>query len=803
MALRTLLRETPPDAARSERPSPVGGAMLWAGTVTYGASTVALLAVLSRHSSKTAFSAVAALLGLSFVISLIPSGIMLRSASLVADGRPPPALTVASSCLIAGVSLVLSPLLALLLHVSVLAAAIVTIQMLVAIPLSIRQGALLGRHRFDAIGTNLAIEGFARFVLGALAGIALGVTGLALGICAGTAVALVVVPRWRSDATLVERPRTSLTATSASLALLGLFVQLDVLIAPSVIERGGATAYDLAAVPSKGVYLALLAIGPLIFPSVRGRPDRHFVLRATAISLAFGVGCTVILVLFRHLIGAVLGRPAADPLEMALLGLAMALAGATGIAISAGIAQGMKHPWPPLALGIVVLLACWPWHPGGLAFSVVVVTSQAGAMVLCLANCMRKISPAPEAAEDVMELFAEAGDPLVPAQAIGRLSESDTAATATAAADHPKISSQRLWIVAVTWRDLAHPSAGGAEVLIDRVLDGLHQRGHRVTLVCGGPVSKHPYEVIDAGGTYSQYLRAPAICLHRFRKADVVIDVQNGMPFFSPLWRRRPSVCLVHHVHTDQWATRFPRPFARVMQAAEHHIMPAVYRNRRYVAISRSTQRALGSLGVPAESVTVIESGVDLHHGYVPPRSDEPLLLSLNRLVPHKRIDLLLRAWEVASPHVPGRLVVAGDGPLLGDLRRQAAPLRRVEVLGRVSEEEKVELLARAWGVLSVAHHEGWGMSMLEGAVFGTPALAVDAPGIRDAVIDGVTGHLVPADNESKLPEVFGQAMVSFVNQHDRRALLGAAALLRAHELGWDRSIDRWEKVLLEASALS
>ena len=82
--------------------------------------------------------------------------------------------------------------------------------------------------------------------------------------------------------------------------------------------------------------------------------------------------------------------------------------------------------------------------------------------------------------------------------------------------------------------------------------------------------------------------------------------------------------------------------------------------------------------------------------------------------------------------------------------------LRRVEVLGRVSEEEKVELLARSWGVLSVAHHEGWGMSMLEGAVFGTPALAVDAPGIRDAVIDGVTGQLVTANNESALPEVFG-----------------------------------------------
>ena len=78
----------------------------------------------------------------------------------------------------------------------------------------------------------------------------------------------------------------------------------------------GATSYDLAAVPSKGVYLALLAIGPLIFPSVRGRPDRRLVLGAASVALAFGAACAGALVLGRHLIADVLGRPPADPLEM-------------------------------------------------------------------------------------------------------------------------------------------------------------------------------------------------------------------------------------------------------------------------------------------------------------------------------------------------------------------------------------------------------------------------------------------------------------------------------------------------------
>jgi glycosyltransferase involved in cell wall biosynthesis len=337
--------------------------------------------------------------------------------------------------------------------------------------------------------------------------------------------------------------------------------------------------------------------------------------------------------------------------------------------------------------------------------------------------------------------------------------------------------------------------------VIDHLLGGLHDRGHQVTLVCGGPVSEHPYEVIDAGGTYSQYLRAPAICARRFRDADVLIDVQNGIPYFSPLWRRRPSVCLVHHVHTDQWKMRFPAPLAGVFKSVERRVMPAVYRNRRYVAISSSTATSLAAIGVRPESITVIESGVDPVSGPVSARSPEPLLLSLNRLVPHKRIDLLLEAWSRAQAHIPGRLVIVGDGPLLSDLQQQAKTIPRAEVVGRVDDATKDDLFARAWAVLSAAHHEGWGMSVLEGAVFGTPTLAVDAPGIRDAVVDGVTGRLVRSADETELPREFGKAMVDFVNDTAQRERYGRAALRRAAGLTWDHAIDRWQRLLYETVA--
>lgn len=356
-------------------------------------------------------------------------------------------------------------------------------------------------------------------------------------------------------------------------------------------------------------------------------------------------------------------------------------------------------------------------------------------------------------------------------------------------------------IVAVSWRDLAHPFAGGAELVIDRLLSGLASRGHDVTLVCGGPVAERgDYAVVNGGGTYTQYLRAPWICLSRYRDADVVIDAENGLPYFSPLWRRGPSVCLVHHVHTDQWRTRFPGPVASAASTIERRVMPAVYRNRLMVAVSSSTAEELRVIGVAEQNIRVIESGVDIPSGPLPQKAAEPLFVSLSRLVPHKRVNLLLEAWMIASRVIPGRLVIAGDGPELDTIRHQASSIPRVEVVGRISEGEKGKLLGQAWAVVSAAHHEGWGMSVMEAAALGTPALAVDAPGIRDAVVNHVTGVLVRAPEEG-LREELAASWVALADS-ERCKAMGVSARRRATQFTWERSVGRWEALLEEVKPL-
>lgn len=341
----------------------------------------------------------------------------------------------------------------------------------------------------------------------------------------------------------------------------------------------------------------------------------------------------------------------------------------------------------------------------------------------------------------------------------------------------------------MAWRDLAHPQAGGSEVLIDRLATGAAARGHEVTLLCGGPVGPRPYRVKDIGGTYTQYLRAPAAYLRHAHDADVLIDVENGIPYFSPLWRRRPVLCVVHHIHHDQWRMRFNAGVARAGWWMERVAMPRLY--DRFLAVSPSTALGLQEIGVPADRIRVLPVGVDLARTTARPSRD-PRFLVLGRLVPHKRVDLVLRAWERVRPRVGGTLAIVGDGPERTALEAQAGP--GVEFLGQVSDAEKARQLEQAWLLVHGAAHEGWGLVLMEAAAAGVPALAMDAPGVRDAVVSGHTGVLAHSEDE------LVRQWIDLAFHCERRTMLGHDAHARAARYSWTASVDAFLDVVDEVA---
>ncbi len=334
-------------------------------------------------------------------------------------------------------------------------------------------------------------------------------------------------------------------------------------------------------------------------------------------------------------------------------------------------------------------------------------------------------------------------------------------------------------IAFMSWRDLANEQAGGSEVFIDRLAVGLQEMGHEVAHLCGGPIGVRSYPVFNMGGTYSQYVRAPFVHHRVARDWDLLVDTENGLPYFSPLWRRKPILACVYHVHSDQWIQRFPFPLAAAGRFAEAKIMPLVYRRVPFMAISSSTAVALESIGIERNRIHVLQSGVDLPSVTVEEKSAEPLFVSAGRLVPHKRIDLLLRVWDRVRSSVGGTLVIMGDGPDRASLEALAG--EGVVFTGRVGEDEKWRLLGSAWALIHPAQHEGWGIVIIEAGSVGTPALGFSVPGVKDAIVDGATGVLVTTEQD------LARKWIELARDDGLRRQLSENARRHASTFRWDQ----------------
>lgn len=338
----------------------------------------------------------------------------------------------------------------------------------------------------------------------------------------------------------------------------------------------------------------------------------------------------------------------------------------------------------------------------------------------------------------------------------------------------PALPPQPRRIVFLARRDFGNEAAGGSELLVDRLAEGLTHLGHQVTLLCGGPAAYRDYRVVSAGGDLGHYLRARSAFQRQIGDCDLLVEVCNGMPYLAPLWHRGPTLCLVNHVHTDLWRMRFNGPLApaaRLGRRLEHWALAGAQRHNLLVAVSPSTAHALRAIGVERERIRVVHNGVE-EPGPPAERSPEPLFLAMGRLVEYKRIDLLLRLWERVRPVTGGRLVIVGDGPERERLEQLAGP--GVEFRGHVSEAEKHRLLCAAWLLLHPSAVEGWGLVVTEAAARETPAIAFDVPGLRDSIVDGETGLLARGESS------FAAAWCTLALSTHRRTLMGKAAGDRA-----------------------
>jgi glycosyltransferase involved in cell wall biosynthesis len=359
-------------------------------------------------------------------------------------------------------------------------------------------------------------------------------------------------------------------------------------------------------------------------------------------------------------------------------------------------------------------------------------------------------------------------------------------------------------VLAVNFRDPAHPEAGGAELHLEHILLEAVRRGFRVTWLAAGfeggaPEAAHRgIRIVRRGSWWSFGAAVPGVLRKEFANPppDLVIEDINKAPCFTPWGTSAPVAVIVPHLFGATAFREAPLPMALSVVLLES-LIPAVYRRSRFHAISESTRDDLARRGIAPGRVAVVHCGIDHEHYRPDPgvrRSATPTVLFIGRLRRYKGLDWMLRAMPALRARVPeARLVVVGDGPHLPALRAATERLGlgdAVEFAGFLALPEKVRRLRESWVLVQPSPKEGWGLTVVEAGACGTAVVAADSPGLRDSVRDGETGLLVPWGDEARLAE----ALARVLEDGALRARLAAGGLAWAARFHWPdcgrRSLD-------------
>jgi len=359
------------------------------------------------------------------------------------------------------------------------------------------------------------------------------------------------------------------------------------------------------------------------------------------------------------------------------------------------------------------------------------------------------------------------------------------------------------------WRDISHPLAGGAEVYVHQLMKRLAERGHTVALFTSTFPGAKERETIDGiehiryGGRFMIYPKA-FFCYkkHIEGRYDAVVESINGAPFLTKLFAKEPVVPLIHQLTKENWHSGLPLPLAFIGYHLEDAML-SIYRGCKTIAPSKSTKSDLERLGFPDVEIVYGASGIE-----APDAGDEtaseiekekaPTLIYLGRLVKSKRVDHALRAFAIIRSTIPNcRLWIVGSGPEEKNLKKLSSELGlygKAYFFGRVSEQDKIQLLSKAHIMLLPAVREGWGLVVLEANACRTPVIGYDVPGLRDSIKDSENGYLVEDGDINALASRASTLLP------DRLALdhLGQSSAHYSKKFSWDKTADGFLSILRE-----
>jgi glycosyltransferase involved in cell wall biosynthesis len=362
-------------------------------------------------------------------------------------------------------------------------------------------------------------------------------------------------------------------------------------------------------------------------------------------------------------------------------------------------------------------------------------------------------------------------------------------------------------ILIINWRDIRNPEAGGAEIYFHEIFKRLAAKGHECTVLAHGFKGGETETVIDGmrvvriGNKFLFNYSVISFLLKNQKEYDLVIEDINKIPFFTPLYVKRPRIHMVMHFFGKTIFKEAFFPLALYVLLMEK-LIPFVYKNEQFVAISNSTADEIRSFGVPTEKIKIVEPGIDTSfYNKVGLKADPPVISYVGRLMKYKNVQFVIRALAQLRKNVPGLILeVGGSGDYIDELKRisvESGVGENVKFLGQITNEQKRELLSRSALFVNPSAKEGWGINNIEANLCETVSLSSDVPGLRDSVQNNVTGLLYNPDNT----EDFCNKAVRLLTDNNLRTEMERAALARAKTFDWNSIAELMGKSIKEFMA--
>ena len=229
-----------------------------------------------------------------------------------------------------------------------------------------------------------------------------------------------------------------------------------------------------------------------------------------------------------------------------------------------------------------------------------------------------------------------------------------------------------------------------------------------------------------------------------------------------------PSVVTVHEVWQGEWIRNMGFINGFIGHFLERRYLS--YDFDKYIAVSNFTANKLKEkIGISSEKISVIYNGIDLNlfkSIEVKEKYSNPTIVTVCRLVPYKKVDLLILAVKNLNNEFPGiKLKIIGEGPekeYLKNLAKKLNIIDNIDFLGKIeNRKEMIKVLKKSHVFALPSVVEGFGMVIIEAMACGLPYVVSDIPPLREITINGTGGYLSIPNNVEDLSKKITKALNS------------------------------------------